>query len=276
MMVSFDLTGRSMLVTGGTLGIGLGIVRQLLKAGARVAISSRSVEGSASAAASLNREFGGGEQKVIGVACDLGDAAAVRAMADEVIGRWGAIDGLVCNAADQGIPSPIAEVELDRFARVLQTNIVNNFELARRVAPTMADRGEGSITFITSIAASTSMPSNIPYAAAKAAITSMARSLAGEYVGKGVRVNCVAPGLIRTESSRQMWEDQPLLDRYLESHVPMRRIGEPEEIGAMCVVLASSAGAYITGAVIPVDGGRAGLGHVTGSHDIKYGDKGRG
>ena len=265
-MTSFDMTSQVALVTGGTKGIGYGIVRQMLKAGAHVALTSRTEAECSTTADALNQEFGDG--RAVGLACDLSDLGALQPLLDSVVDRLGRIDALVCNAADIGRLETVAAVTEQRFARVLLTNVVNNFVLARSAAGPMIARGSGCICFITSIAASTPMPSNVPYAAAKAALTSTARSLAAEYAATGVRVNTVAPGLIRSYASRAVWQNPEIEQSVVATNIPMQRIGEAEEVGAACVYLASSAGAYLTGATIPVDGGRAGLGQVTGSPEL--------
>jgi NAD(P)-dependent dehydrogenase (short-subunit alcohol dehydrogenase family) len=265
-VVDFDLSGTTVLVTGATKGIGYGVARQMLQAGANVALTSRTPTTCETTAAALNEEFGAG--RALGVVWDLADLDGLQPLLDTVVNQWGQIDALVGNAADTGRLGPVESVTGAGFARLLQTNVVNNFVLARSVAGAMVERGYGSITFITSIAASTPMPSNVPYAAAKSALLSMARSLAGEYAGTGVRVNCVAPGLIRTHSSRAVWENEEFEHTFVGAHIPMKRIGEAEEVGSACVFLASSAGAYITAASIPVDGGRSGLGQITGSPQL--------
>jgi NAD(P)-dependent dehydrogenase (short-subunit alcohol dehydrogenase family) len=263
---NFELPDKVVLVTGGTKGIGHGIVRQLLRAGARVAFTSRTALECAETATSLDAEFGAG--RTFGMACDLADSAGVPGLVEAVHARWGRLDGLVCNAADTGKHGTVDTVAEENFARMLHTNVVNNFLLARATAQYLVRNGGGSITFITSIAATTPMPSNVAYAAAKAALRSVAASLAAEYAGTGVRVNCVAPGLIRSYSSRAVWEDEDVERSFVTQNIPMRRIGEAEEVGSVCVLLASSAGAYITAANIPVDGGRAGIGQVTGSPQL--------
>jgi NAD(P)-dependent dehydrogenase (short-subunit alcohol dehydrogenase family) len=268
-MVSFDLTGQVALITGSTKGIGMGIVRQFAAAGAKVVLSSRNQAECDAAATALASEYG--RPDFLGLACDMSQPDTIHGVVDAVLANFGRIDALVLNAADTGTPADVADVDLARFTRLLNLNIVSNFELARTVGAAMIGQGSGSITFITSIAASTPMPTNVPYAAAKAAVTSMSKSMANAYIAAGIRVNCVAPGLIRSDSSRVLWEHPEILDAYVDKVVPMKRIGEAEEIGAACVYLASSAGAYVTAAVIPVDGGRAGLGAITGDN-IKYGD----
>jgi NAD(P)-dependent dehydrogenase (short-subunit alcohol dehydrogenase family) len=259
-VTDFDLTGRVALVTGATKGIGFGIARQMLRAGARVALTSRTAEDCARVADELNDEFGTG--RAWGIAADLADLATVRPLVGSALGRWGRIDVLVANAALTGGHGHVETASLDRFAATLQTNIVGNFALAREVVPQMAARRNGSIVFITSIAAATPMPANVAYASSKAGLTSVALSLAAAYAGNGVRVNCVQPGLIRSHSSEAVWTDEARLAS-VTGTIPLGRIGEAEEVGAACVFLASSAGAYITGAVILVDGGRAALSSVT-------------
>ena len=259
-MTDFDLTGQVALVTGATKGIGYGIARQMLRAGARVVLTSRSAADCARVADELNYEFGAGQ--AWGIAADLADLPAMRPLAGSVLGRWGRIDTLAANAALTGGHGPAESASLDHFAAMLETNIVGNFELARAVVPQMAARRDGSIVFITSIAAATPMPTNVAYASSKAGLTSVALSLAAAYARDGIRVNCVQPGLIRSDSSAAVWEDKARLAS-VTGTIPLGRIGEAEEVGAACVFLASPAGAYITGAVIPVDGGRAALGSVT-------------
>jgi hypothetical protein len=257
---TFDLTGRVALVTGGTKGIGYGIGRQLLKAGAKITLTSRTAADCAAVASSLNEEFGA--DSVLGVACDLADIDAQPSLRDAVLEHFGHIDALVANAALTGGHGPLESASLDYFNRMLQTNVVCNFALARLVAPLMVEQGEGSITFVTSIAAVTPMPTNVAYAASKAALTSVAKSLAAAYAGTGVRVNCVQPGLIRSFSSEAAFGDEEKLRSYSQANIPLGRVGEAEEIGAACVYLASSAGGYHTGEVIAVDGGRTSLGKV--------------
>lgn len=260
MATTFDLTGRVALITGGTKGVGYGIVRQFLNVGASVVLTSRTAADCAAVAASLGEEFGA--DRALGVACDLADLDALPALRDAVLERYGRIDALIANAALTGGHGPLETAPLDYFNRMLQTNVVCNFALARLVAPRMVERGDGSITFITSIAAVTPMPTNVAYAASKAALASVARSLAAAYAGSGLRVNCVQPGLIRSFSSETVFGDEERLRSYSRANIPLGRIGEAEEVGAACVYLASSAGGYLTGEVIPVDGGRSSLGTV--------------
>jgi NAD(P)-dependent dehydrogenase (short-subunit alcohol dehydrogenase family) len=255
----FDLTDAVAIVTGSTKGIGLGVARQLARAGARVVVSSRSEDDCRAVADKLNAELG--RDAALAQACDLADPAQLQPLVDAALGRWGRIDALVCNAADVGHLQPVGDVLAAGFAQLLQTNVVNNFLLARSVAEQMKRNGTGSITFITSIAATTPMSANLPYAAAKAAQLSTVRSLAAEYAAHGVRVNSVAPGLIRSFSSRVIWEDPPLQEAIV-AQIPLGRIGEADEVGAACVFLASAAGAYVTGVNLPIDGGSAELGPV--------------
>lgn len=254
---SFDLSGKVALVTGGTKGIGRGIVGRLLTAGARVAFSSRTPADCALLERDLNAEF---PDCAAGIAGDLDDVASLRVMVDAALQRWGRVDTLICNAAALGGHGPPINLDRAIFSRLLQVNVVHNFELIRMLLPHMVERGSGSIILITSIAAHSAMAGSVGYAAAKAAMTSMARSLAAEYADQGVRINCVSPGLIRTHASQGVWRDPGRLGQFEQDIIPMRRIGEPEEVGDACVYLASAASGYITGATIPVDGGRLGIG----------------
>ena len=260
-MTGFGLTGTVTLVTGGTKGIGHGIVRQVLAAGGAVALTARTADDCARVAAELGEEFG--RDRVAGIACELGDLDAVGPLVDAVTERLGPIDALVANAAATGGHGPLVSAAPEDLERMLRTNVVGNFTLGRAVAEQMAARGSGSIVFITSIAAGTPMPTNVAYAASKAGLTSAALSMAAEYASRGVRVNCVAPGLIRSFSSESAFADEAAIRSFAAGSIPLGRIGEAEEVGAACVFLCSSAGAYVTAAVIPVDGGRAGLGQVS-------------
>lgn len=262
---AIDLSDQVVLITGGTRGIGAGIVDHFLMAGARVAFCAPDSAECASRENEARLRFSHGADQVMGVTADLGDRASLAALVQAVMMRWGRIDTLVCNAADFGVPSVVEEADCDVFLRVLQANVVNNFHLCRLVLPQMVARRSGSLILITSIVGHTTMPTNIPYSSSKAALTSVARSLAAEYAGVGIRVNCVSPGLIHTDSSRSIWEDPELAKAYIAQRVPMQRIGQPSEIAAVCTFLASPLASYITGATIPVDGGRLGIGQSAGS-----------
>lgn len=262
-MTDFSLTGKICVVTGGTKGVGHGIVRQLLGAGASVLLTSRSAADCAQAVADLGREFRA--DMVAGAACDMADPMAVDGLLDLAAEQLGPVDALVANAAAVGGHGPVAQAQTDDLRRMHEVNVTANFALGQQAAEQMASRGGGSITFITSIAASTPMPNNVAYAASKAGLTSMAMSLAAAYATHEVRVNCVAPGLIRSFSSTQSFGDAASLEKYARRSIPLGRVGEAEEVGAACVFLASSAGAYVTAAVLPVDGGSAGLHGAVGS-----------
>lgn len=264
MSLAIDLSNQVVLVTGGTKGIGRGIVERMFAAGARVAFCSRDAAECARLAAQLNIGTGG-EERCLGIAADLRDHLSLSQLIETVLSHWGRIDTLVGNAGEVGPHCQPADLPLEQFEAVLTSNVIGNFHLTRLVAPQMVERGNGCILFITSIVAQNVMPTNIPYAVAKAAVTSMARSMAAEYADKGVRVNCVAPGLIRSESSRSLWENPALIRSYIADKIPMGRIGEPEEIGAICAFLASPAASYITAVTVPVDGGRFGIGQISGA-----------
>jgi hypothetical protein len=184
-------------------------------------------------------------------------------MVDRVLAQWGRIDILVANAAVVGDHRPgVKSSETGAaFTTLLNTNIYSSFVLCGMVAPQMIERRDGSIIFMTSAAAALTLPHILPYSVAKAGQTHMARILAAEYAPHNVRVNCISPGMIRTDTpnSRRVWED-PQLYAAATAKLPMRRGGEPDEIAAGVVFLAAPGSAFITGTTIPIDGG------VTGTH----------
>lgn len=260
MALAIDLSGQTVLVTGGTRGIGRAIVDRMLAAGARVAFCAPSADECAAVAQAL-----GAGERVLGCAADLHDLASLSALVATIAARWGGIDALVCNAADFGVPDHVDRVDPVLYSRVLQANVVGNFHLCQQVLPAMLEKGAGSITLVTSIVGYTAMPVNIPYASSKAALASVARSLAAAYAGRGIRVNCVSPGLVRTDASRDIWEDEDVARDYIARLVPMQRIADPDEIAGACAFLASPLASYITAATLPVDGGRLGIGQLAGT-----------
>jgi NAD(P)-dependent dehydrogenase (short-subunit alcohol dehydrogenase family) len=265
MSFAIDLHDSTVLVTGGTGGIGLAVVEAMLTAGAHVAFCAVDQAECERALTSLRASHPA--DRMLGIAADLRERQSLVDLVAAVNGAWGGVDTLVCNAADFGEPGPVLELDLDVYARVLQANVANNFLLCREVLPAMLLRGSGSVILMTSITGYAAMPTNIPYASSKAAIASMARSLAAEYAGSGIRVNCVSPGLIRTEASRAIWDDPAVGPAYVFDKIPAQRIGEPDEVAALCVFLASDLSRYITAATLPVDGGRLGIGQHAGTRN---------
>jgi NAD(P)-dependent dehydrogenase (short-subunit alcohol dehydrogenase family) len=267
MSLAIDLADQVTLITGGTRGIGASIVEHFLAAGARVAFCAPEADECARREDEARERWRDAADRVMGKAADLRDRASLAALVEAVVARWGRIDCLVCNGADFGVASAVGGVDCERYLQVLECNVVGNFHLCQLVLPQMAARGTGSVIVITSIVGYTTMPTNIPYSSSKAALASMARSLAAEYARTGVRVNCVSPGLIHTESSRDIWQNEALAKAYIAQRVPMQRIGQPAEIASMCAFLASPLASYITAATIPVDGGRLGIGQSAGSSE---------
>lgn len=264
-MSGFDVAGQVVLVTGGTKGIGRAIVEQFVTAGARVAFCAVDPGECASVEAEIRAQLDVGADRLFAQAADLRDRPSLRRLLDAVLERWGHVDTLICNAADFGGGTAIEEVDCERFESLLQANLVGTFYLCQQTLPLMAARGSGSAILMTSIVGFTTMPNNIPYSSSKAAISSMGRSLAAAYAASNVRVNLVSPGLIKTDSSKGIWQDEAIARDYIGQRVPMNRIGMPEEIAATCLFLASPAASYITAALIPVDGGRMGVGQPAAS-----------
>lgn len=258
---SFDLTGNVALITGATKGIGRGIVQRFLESGASVAFSSRTASDCGALEADLNAAF---PNRAAGFASDLEVVSSLQALAADTIARFGRIDTLVCNAAALGGHGKSMELDVTAFERSLRVNVVHNFELIRAVLPQMVARGSGNIILITSISAYSAMPQVMAYGAAKAALANLGKNLAAEYASKGIRVNTVSPGTIRSASFQAAYSDPAKLAAYTAANVPMDRAGENEDVGNACVYLASAASAYTTGATIPVDGGRLGISAPTG------------
>jgi NAD(P)-dependent dehydrogenase (short-subunit alcohol dehydrogenase family) len=254
----FDLTGEVAVVTGATKGIGRGVVQQLAAHGARVVVSSRNQAEAEAVAAELNAEFGAGEIIAKGAACDLDKLNDIEQFAMFSREAFGRIDILVCNAAALAFIGPASSTPPDVFERLLNTNIHHNFRLCEALRGDIASRGGGAIVLIGSLAGHSASPNLLAYGVAKAGVAHMARCLADEMAGENIRVNCVAPGLIRSFSSRPLWRNEQML-KASEAGIPLRRIGEPDDVAGAVVFLASRAGSYVTGETILVDGGRTRL-----------------
>ena len=249
-MNPFDLAGKIVIVTGSTRGIGRSIAQHMARAGAKVVISSRKAEACAQVAKAIN-DAGG---DAIAIAANIGDKAQLENLVGETRRHYGRIDVLVCNAASNPYYGPMAGMSDDAFNKILQNNIVSNHWLANLVLPEMAQRKDGAVIIVSSIGGLKGTSVLGAYAISKAADMQLARNLAMEWGPHNIRVNCIAPGLVKTDFARALWENPEVLNRY-ESQTPLRRIGEPDDIGAIAVFLASRAAAFVTGQTIVADGG---------------------
>ncbi|MFN5758420.1 MAG: SDR family NAD(P)-dependent oxidoreductase [Sphingomonadaceae bacterium] len=252
-MSLFDMTGQVALITGSSRGIGKAIAEEMAVQGAKVVISSRKQDACEAVAAELNAKYG--PNTAIAVAANISSKDALQHLVDEARRAFGKITALVCNAASNPYYGPAAGIEDEQFRKIMDNNILSNHWLINMVAPEMMERGEGSVTIISSIGGLKGSTVIGAYCISKAADMQMARNLADEFGPKGVRVNCIAPGLIRTDFARALWENPDTLARST-ARSPLRRIGEPEEIAGAAVFLASRAGAFTTGQTFVIDGGQ--------------------
>ena len=257
-MTAFDLTGKVAVVTGATRGIGLGVARELARQGARVVISSRKPDECERTAAELNAALGGGAVIAKGAACDMDRLDDIERFVEVARSAFDGVDILVCNAAAMSFVGPAANTPPEVFERLFNTNIHHNFRLCEALRPEIARRGGGSIVLIGSMAGHTPSPTMLAYSVAKAGVAHMALSLADEMASENIRVNCIAPGLVRTSASQPLWRNEQTLKATTDT-IPLRRIGEPEDIAGAVVFLVSRAGSYVTGQTILVDGGWARL-----------------
>ena len=240
------------MITGSSRGIGRAIAERMAEHGAKVVISSRKADVCEEVAAEINGTYGKGT--AVAIAANISSKENLQNLVDESNRAFGKIDVLVCNAASNPYYGPLAGISDDQFRKILDNNIVANNWLISMVVPQMIERKDGSVIIVSSIGGLKGSTILGAYAISKAADMQLARNLACEYGKHNIRVNCIAPGLIKTDFARALWENSKLLAHY-ETTTPLGRIGDPDDIGGIAVFLASRAGAFVTGQTIVADGG---------------------
>ena len=246
----FDLRGKVALVTGSPRGIGKSIAEELGRAGAKVSISSRKPEACEQARAELEQNG----VEVVARPCNVSRKEDLQALVDATRDRWGAIDIVVSNAASNPYYGPLASIPDDAFDKILGNNVKSVLWLAGMTLEGMASRGGGSFILVGSVGGILANTVIGAYGVSKAASHHLVRNLAAEWGPKNVRVNAIAPGLVKTEFARALWEDEARAAERIRA-TPLRRLGEPRDIGGIAVFLASDAAAFITGQCIVADGG---------------------
>jgi len=251
-MSLFDLSGKVAVITGSSRGIGRAIAVRMAEAGAQVVVSSRKADACAAVVAEINGARG--RQAAISIPANISRKEELQNLVQEATRQLGRIDVLVCNAASNPYYGPLGNIEDDQFRKILENNVIANHWLINFAVPQMIERKNGSIIIISSIGGLRGSPVIGAYNVSKAADFQLARNLAVEYGRHNVRVNCIAPGLIKTDFARALWENPETLKR-ATSGAPLGRIGEPDEIAGAAIFLASQAGSFVTGQAIVVDGG---------------------
>ena len=246
----FDLTDKVAVITGSSKGIGLSIAECMADAGAKVVISSRKQDVCESAAEKICQN--GGE--ALAIPCNISRKEELHKLVDETLAAWGRLDILVCNAAVNPYYGPMSKMSDDAYDKVMNSNVRSNFWLCNLAAPLMVEQGGGSIVIVSSIGGNQGSENLGVYGISKAADFAIVRNLAVEWGPRGITANCIAPGLIKTDFSRALWEN-PKIATGVEDGTPVRRIGDPEDIGGVALFLASDAARYLTGQTLVVDGG---------------------
>jgi NAD(P)-dependent dehydrogenase (short-subunit alcohol dehydrogenase family) len=251
----FDLKGRVALVTGSTRGIGKSIAEELARAGARVSLSSRKAEACEQARAELEKSG----FEVMAQPCNVSRKEDLQALVDATRAKWGGIDIVVSNAASNPYYGPLTGISDEAFDKIIANNVKSVLWLAGMTLEGMAQRARergstGSFIVVGSIGGLLASTVIGAYGVSKAAGHHLVRNLAAEWGPKNVRVNAIAPGLVKTEFARTLWEDEKRAAERIQA-TPLRRLGEPRDIGGIAVFLASDAAAFITGQCIVADGG---------------------
>jgi len=244
----FDLAGKVALITGSTRGIGKSIAQELARAGARVAVSSRKAE----ACDAVRKEFEQEGLEVLAQPCNVSRKEELQALVDATRAKWQQIDIVVANAATNPYYGPLTAIPDEAFDKIMANNVKSVLWLGAMTLPQM--KPGSSFIVVGSIGGLIANTVIGAYGISKAADHHLVRNLAAEWGPKGVRVNAIAPGLVKTEFARALWEDDKRRTERMEA-TPLRRLGEPRDIGGIAVFLASDAGAFVTGQCIVADGG---------------------
>ena len=246
----FDLTGKVAVITGSSRGIGRAIAERMAEHGAKVVVTSRKLDACEEVVQAIKSKGG----DAVAIACNIGRKEELQALVNGTIKHYGGIDVLVCNAAVNTYYGPSIDTPDDAFDKIMNSNVHSNFWLCNMVLPQMAERGGGSIVIISSIAGLVGSPTLGVYGLSKAADMALARNLCAEWGPKNIRANCIAPGLIRTDFAKALWDDPKIYAHTVKAY-PLRRIGEPDEIAGAAVFLAGPSGSFTTGQTIVIDGG---------------------
>jgi NAD(P)-dependent dehydrogenase (short-subunit alcohol dehydrogenase family) len=246
----FRLDDKVALITGSSRGIGFAIAQSMAEQGAKVVISSRKADACAAAAAAIRAR--GGTAAVI--PCNVSRRDEVEALVERTRAEFGRIDIFVGNAAANPAYGPLGQLTDEAFDKIIGTNVKSNLWLCNLTIPEMAERGGGAVIIVSSTGGLRGTAVIGAYGISKAADFALVRNLAVEWGPHNVRVNCIAPGLVKTEFARALWENPQALARRNE-RTPLRRIGAPEEIGPIAAFLAAPAASFITGQIIVADGG---------------------
>lgn len=249
-MSLFDLSGKVCIVTGSSKGIGRAIAIRMAEHGARVIVSSRKAEACEVVASEIRAA--GGEATVI--PCNIANKAELQNLVDKTLATYGAIDVLVCNAAVNPYFGPAAGISDEAYDRIMGSNVRSNFWLANMAIPHMVDRGDSSVIVVSSIGGLRGSPTLGVYGLSKAADMQLCRNIAVEWGPRGIRANCIAPGLVKTDFAKALWSNPALLKKRTKDS-PLQRIGDPDEIAGTAIYMASRAGSFLTGQTIVVDGG---------------------
>jgi len=249
-MNMFDLSGKVAVITGGTKGIGRAAALAMARAGAKVVVSSRKIDACDETAEAIRAEG----HDAVGIPCNISNVEDLQALVAGSLDAYGKIDILVCNAAVNPYMGPLLDIDDEAYDKTLDANVKNVLRLCGLVIPGMAEREDGAIIIVSSIAATKGSLGLGAYAITKAADVQIARNLAVEWGRKNIRVNCVLPGLVKTDMARALWQDPKRHERALAGY-PLGRLGEPEDLAGAILFLASPAASWITGQAIPVDGG---------------------
>jgi len=250
-MKNFSLKNKVAIITGASRGIGFAIAKEYALAGAKVIISSRNQDALDHAAEKINKNGG----KVLPIAAHTGDIDAIKKMVSQGISTYGDIDILVNNAATNPHFGPILTATEEQWEKTLSVNLLGYFRIIKNCVESMRKRGSGKIINIASVSGIQAQPGLGVYSVSKSSVLMLTKVLALELSKDNIQVNAIAPGLFKTRFSRKLWDTPEILEETLK-HIPLHRIGDPNELTGIALYLASSASDFTTGSVFVIDGGQ--------------------
>lgn len=254
--MDLGLKNKKVLVTGSTKGIGKAVAHAFLSEGAIVAITGRGQDALNAVRLEFERAFGAGS--VLALQADMTNEADISGCLKAIEDKWGGLDVLVANVGS-GRGKPALEPGMGDWREMLEVNLLGSALVVKYTAPLMAKKGGGAIVFVSSIAGVEALPAPFPYSSAKAGLIALSKNLSRALAGDNIRVNAVAPGNVLAPGGvweRKLREDSDAVNKYINSEVPMRRLGKAEEIADAVLFLSSERSSFITGACLVVDGGQ--------------------